>query len=577
MAITGKQAIWEAETDGVALLEMTIGQLLDRQAERYPDREALVYNYPEIGLDMRLSYAQLRDITNHLARGLMALGIEKGEHVAVWASNVPEWILLQMALARVGAVMVTVNTAYQWSELEYVLRQGDVTTLFLVEEVRGNSYLNSLYKIAPELKELDDPLHQPLQSANLPRLKRAVVLSANEHPGLLTYAQVDALGETVSDEALQARQASVTPFDVMQIQYTSGTTGFPKGAMMTHRGHINNAFLFSQRAGFTPDDRYVSPMPLFHVGGCMLGTLAMLVTGGTYIPLIAFDAAKSLELISNERATIYFGVPTMLVALLNHPRFLAGEFDVSPLRVVGSGGSPVPVVLMEQIKAKMGADVFIVFGMTEASGVVTQTLLDDSFELKSSTVGIPLTHTQLKIIDPATGEAVGFGERGELLTRGFHIMRGYYNMPQMTASAIDEEGWYHTGDMAIMNAQGYVNIVGRLKDMIIRGGENLYPAEVEQFLMRHPQVSDAQVIGVPDAFMGEEMVALIKLKPGESASEEEIRQYCQGAISKNKIPRYMRFVSEYPLTTSGKVKKFELRAQMIEELGLQDLTKTRTA
>lgn len=577
MGITGNKAIWERETDGVELLDMTIGQMLDQQARVYPDHEALVYNYPERGLDLRLTYRQYRDEANRVAKGLLALGIEKGEHVAVWAPNVPEWILLEMALAKIGAIMVTVNTAYQSSELEYVLRQGDVTTLFLAEELRGNSYIDTLYKIVPELKELADPQGQAVQSANLPRFKRAIILGEKAFPGLLLYSRVAELGASVSDETLAARQASVTPLDIVQVQYTSGTTGFPKGAMMTHHGHLNDAFLYARRGNFGPDDRKVSPMPLFHVGGCMLGVLAMLVTGGAYIPLITFDAAKSLELITTERATIYFGVPTMLVAMLNHPRFLAGEFDTSSLRVVGSGGSPVPVVLMEQVKAKFGADVLIVFGMTEGSGVVTQTLLDDSFELKSSTVGKPIPHIDVKIVDPRTGELAGFGERGELLTRGFLVMKGYYQMPEMSASAIDEQGWLHTGDLGTMNEQGYVNITGRLKDMIIRGGENLYPAEVEQFLMRHPKVADAQVVGIPDAFMGEEMAALLKLKQGEDASEEEIRQYCQGAISKHKIPRYIRFVSEFPLTTSGKVKKFELRAQLIEALGLQELAKTRTA
>ncbi|GAC1360033.1 MAG: hypothetical protein NVS4B11_17130 [Ktedonobacteraceae bacterium] len=284
-----------------------------------------------------------------------------------------------------------------------------------------------------------------------------------------------------------------------------------------------------------------------------------------------------LELIESERATLCFGVPTMLMAMLNHPRFLAGEFDTSSLRAVGTGGSPVPVVLMEQVKARMGADALIVFGMTEGSGVMTQTRLNDSFERKTSTVGLPLPHTEARIINPATGSPVGFGEPGELLMRGFLVMKGYYQMPEKTAQAIDAEGWLHSGDLATMNPQGYLNIVGRLKDMVIRGGENLYPGEIEQLLMRHPDVAEAQVVGVPDPYMVEEMVALLKLKPGASTSEEEIRQYCQSAISRNKIPRYIRFVDEYPLTASGKVKKFELRTQMIEALGLQDVAKTQMA
>lgn len=577
MGITGEQAIWEAETEGLELLHVTIGDMLDQQARQYADREALVYHYPERGLQLRLTYRQYRDEANRLARGLLALGIEKGEHVAVWAPNVPEWALLQMALAKIGAVMVTVNTAYRTAELEYVLRQGDVTTLFLVEALRGNSYLDSLYNIVPELTHLTDPVHETVQSTRLPRFKRAVVLSETPRPGLICYSQVAELGALLSDELVVSRQASVTPQDVVQIQYTSGTTGFPKGAMLTHYGHLNNGYLYAKRGNFQPDDRNVAGVPFFHVSGCVLGILGTLVTGGTYIPLITFDPVKNLELIESERATLCFGVPTMLMAMLNHPRFLAGEFDTSSLRAVGTGGSPVPVVLMEQVKARMGADALIVFGMTEGSGVMTQTRLNDSFELKTSTVGLPLPHTEARIINPATGSPVGFSEPGELIMRGFLVMKGYYQMPEKTAQAIDTEGWLHSGDLATMNPQGYLNIVGRLKDMVIRGGENLYPAEIEQFLMRHPDVAEAQVVGVPDPYMVEEMVALLKLKPGVSTSEEEIRQYCQSAISRNKIPRYIRFVDEYPLTASGKVKKFELRAQMIEALGLQDVAKTQMA
>ena len=577
MGIQGSLAVWEAETEGLELLAITIGDMLDKQAERYAEREAIVYHYQELGLELSWTYRQYRDEANRLAKGLLALGIEHGEHVAVWAPNLPEWILLQLALAKIGAVMVTVNTAYRASELEYVLRQGDVTTLFLAQEVRGNSYLDSLYQIVPELHSLTDPVTQQVQSTVLPRLKRAVVLAEIQRTGLLRYSQVGELGVVIPDEVLAKRQASVVPQDVVQIQYTSGTTGFPKGAMLTHHGHLNNAFLYAQRGNFKPEDRNVAGVPFFHVSGCVLGILAMMVIGGTYIPLITFDPLKNLELIESEHATICFGVPTMLVALLNHPRFLAGEFDTSSLRIVGTGGSPVPVVVMEQVQSKMGADALIVFGMTEGSGVMTQTRLTDNFALKSSTVGLPLPHTEAKIVDPQTGKPVAFDKPGELLMRGFLVMKGYYQMPAKTSEAIDEQGWLHSGDLATMNAQGYLNIVGRLKDMIIRGAENLYPAEIEQFLMRHPKVADAQVVGVPDAYMMEEMVALLKLKPEADVSEEEIRIYCQGAISKHKIPRYIRFVTEYPLTASGKVKKFELRAQMIEVLGLQELEKTKMA
>ena len=567
MGITGDRAIWEAESEGFELLHITIGDLVDQQAAVLPDKEALVYHYPERGLDVRLTYRALRDEVNRVARGLLALGIEKGEHVAIWAPNVPEWIFLQLALAKIGAVLVTVNTAYRAAELEYLLRQGDITTLFMVEELRDNSYLDSVYHIVPELKDILDPASEAVHSAALLHLKRVVLLGETSRPGCWQYAQVLDLGRTVPEEILAARQGSIAPDDAAQIQYTSGTTGFPKGAVISHAGHLNSAYLVAARTGIQSSDRMVSAMPLFHVAGCVGGLLKMLITGGTLIPLITFDAAKELELLSHERATLCWAVPTMLLAMLNHPRFLAGEFDTSTLRAVISGGAPVPVVLMDQIKAKMGADLVIAFGMTEASGYISHTLSTDTYELKSSTVGIPLPHIDVQLVNPQTGKPVGFGERGELLTRGFLVMKGYYKMPDKTAEVIDADGWLYTGDLATMNAQGYIAIVGRVKDMIIRGGENLYPAEIEAFLMRHPKVAEAQVIGVPDPLMGEELVALLKLKTGEHVDEGGIRDYCRGAISKQKIPRYIRFVTAYPLTASGKVKKFELQAQFIEELG----------
>jgi fatty-acyl-CoA synthase len=575
MAVKGDRTIWEAESEGLELLNITIGDLLDRQVQIRPDKEALVYSYPERGLNLRLSFRQYQAVVDQLAKGLLALGIEKGEHVAVWAPNVPEWIFLQLALARIGAVMVTVNTAYRTAEVEYVLRQGDITTLFLVEEYRGNSYLNSIYSIVPEIKNLTDPVHEQLHSEKLPRLKRVVLIGEAPKPGALLYSQVVALGEHISDETLRQRRASVTSQDVAMIMYTSGTTGFPKGAMLTHYNITNTMHAVGRGKDYS-QERYVSPMPLFHIAGSNF-VIFCTMTGMTMIPLIAFDPAKELELLSQEKGTCSFCVPTMLIAMLNHPRFLAGEFDLSSLNFIYTGGTPIPVALMEQVKSRLGADCRIFFGMTESTGAGTVTLDEDSFELKSATVGIPAPHVEVKIVNPATGEPVGFGERGELLIRGFPVMKGYYNMPEKTAETIDADGWLHTGDQATMNAQGYVNIVGRVKDMIIRGGENIYPAEIEQFLMRHPKVADAQVIGVPDAVMGEEMVAVVRLKPNESLTEDELRDFCRANISRYKVPKYITFVTEYPMTASGKIKKFELREQLIQELGLSELTKTKTA
>jgi fatty-acyl-CoA synthase len=575
MGVHTDKAIWEAETEGLELLDLTIGGLLDRQAEAFADREALVYNYPEIGLVLRLTYRGYRAEANRLAKGLMALGIAPGEHIAIWATNVSEWALLEMAAAKIGAVLVTVNTNYRAAELEYVLRQGDVTTLVMVGQYRDNNFLDAIYSIAPELRDVTDPAIEALSSAKLPALKRVVLIEAQAQPGLLPYSQVLALGSSISDDELRDRQSSVKPYDVAQMQFTSGTTGFPKGVRMTHHAMVNNACLTCARLGVRPGDRFVTPMPFFHVAGSVFNLLGPLSHGAALIPLIAFDPAKQLELIATERCTHSMGVPTMLIAMLNHPSF--AQFDLSSLRQVGSGGSPVPVSLMEQVKARMNADVWIIYGMTEAQCTITFSRLDDPFELKAGTVGVPLAHASVKIANPVTGETVGFGERGELCVRGFLVMKDYYNMPEKTAETLDADGWLRSGDLATMNEQGYVNIVGRVKDMVIRGGENIFPAEIEAFLMRHPKVAEAQIVGVPDAFMGEELVALLRLKADEQADEAEMRQYCRANISRQKVPKYIRFVTSFPMTASGKVKKYELKERLIKELGLEDVAKLKMA
>ena len=575
MGIHTDKAIWEAETEDLELLGLTIGDLLDRQAAAFPEVEALVYRYPEIGLTLRLTHRQYRAEADRLAKGLLALGIAPGEHIAIWATNVPEWALLQMAAAKIGAVLVTVNTNYRAAELEYVLRQGDVATLVMIGHYRDNDFLEAVYSVAPELRGVKDSASEEVRCAKLPMLKRVMLIGPESQPGLLPYEHVLGLGESVPDEELRARQAGVKPHDVAQMQFTSGTTGFPKGVRMTHHGMVNNARLSFTRLGVRVGDRVVTPMPFFHVAGSLLSLLGPLAHGVALIPLIAFDPAKQLELIAAEGATISIGVPTMLIAMLNHPRF--AEFDLSSLRQVGSGGSPVPVALMEQVHARMNTDVWIVYGMTETHCTITFSRPHDPFALKAGTVGVPLAHVSVKIADPATGEAVGFGERGELCARGFLVMKDYYRMPEKTAEAIDADGWLHSGDLATMNAQGYVNIVGRVKDMVIRGGENIFPAEIEAFLMRHPKVAEAQVVGVPDAFMGEEMAALLRLKPGEQADEAEVREYCRANISRQKVPKYVRFVEAFPLTASGKVKKFVLKEQLIKELGLEGVANVKMA
>jgi fatty-acyl-CoA synthase len=489
---------------------------------------------------------------------------------------VPEWPLLEMALAKVGAVMVTVNTSYRAAELEYVLRQGDVSTLFLVPNYRDNSFVDAVYKAAPELRQVEDPPIDSLQCPNLPRLRRVVLIGDVPAAGMLSYQQAVSMGDRVSDEELRRRQAAVSPRDVAMIQFTSGTTGFPKGVMLTHHSSVNNALLLSHRWDWQPDERLITAMPFFHAAGSLLFILGGLTAGLTVIPLITFDPGKQLELIAREGATFTLAVPTMLIAMLNHPLLAEADFDISSMRRIASGGAPVPVALMEQVREKLGTDIAIAFGQTESSGIIATTPAHDPFELKSTTVGIPLPHVEVKIVD-STGEPAGLGEPGELLIRGYQVMKGYYNMADKTAEAIDSGGWLHSGDLATMKADGHVNIVGRLKDMVIRGGENLYPAEIEAFLMRHPKIADAQVIGVPDVYMGEELCATIRLRAGEIATEDEIRRYCSEGISRQKVPRYIRFVVEFPLTASGKVRKFELRELMIHELGLEEAASLRTA
>jgi fatty-acyl-CoA synthase len=564
MAILNNLSLWEAEDEGTQLRELTLGALLDEQAERLGGQEAVVYRYPEQGLELRLTFRELRDRVDAVARGLIALGVGAGDKVAVLATNLPEWLLLEFAVQKIGAILVTVNTNVRRTELEYLLRQAEVHTLFLIPEHRGNNYAQTLAGIVPELGRAAGS-SEPVASAGFPQFRHAVQLGQEAvAPGFVSFEAFLEAGRGVAPEAVKLRQAAVRPDDVSQIQFTSGTTGAPKGAMITHRGTLNNARLFGLRAGFRPGDRMVTAMPFFHTAGNVVDVLGLLTHGGTLVKVIQFEPLKMLELVVQERATILHGVPTMLIAMLQHPR--ASEFDPrAHLRLVVSGGTPIPVPVLEQVKAQFGADPVIGFGMTEAGPMVTGTPASDSFELKSATVGRPLPHVGVKVVD-GDGQPVPLGTPGELLVRGFGVMKGYYKMPDKTAEAIDAEGWLHSGDLATLDANGYVRIVGRIKDMIIRGGENVYPAEVESFLMRHPSVRQAQVVGVPDPYMGEEAAAFIQLREGAAPDTAALEAYCRENMSRHKLPKYFRFVSEFPLTPSGKVKKFELRAELVAQL-----------
>ncbi len=571
---------WQAETEGIELLEMTIGDLLDHRADELPLQEAVVYScYPEFEgtHELRWTYQQYRERANQVACGLMALGLHKGDHIAVWAINLPEWVLLEMAAAKAGLVLVTVNPAYRAHELEYVLKQGDVRALFLMAQVRDHDCLATLRSlVTPGTRNGD------VSSERLPLL-RSVCLLGTAPEGVFEqegwrptlFEEMVAAGTQISADALRVRQASVRPQDPAQIQYTSGTTGFPKGAILRHRSMLNNAMIVARQWGLGQNDHYCNLMPFFHTAGCVIGVLGPLAAGAVMHPLLTFHPLTALQIISREGCTTLLAVPTMLLAMLQHPNF--ETYDLSSLSRVGTGGTSVPVSLIEQVTERMGADVCNFFGQTEASPFITKTLPDDPFELKAATVGLPLPHSEVKLINPATGNVVPCGERGELCCRGYQVMAGYYKMPEQTNAAIDSEGWLHTGDLATMNAQGYLNVVGRLKEMVIRGGENIFPREVEEFLLRHPKVAEAHVVGVPDAFFGEELLAVVRPREGEEATEQELREFCKGRISHQKIPRYFQFVDAYPMTASGKVQKFVLREQAIQALGLQETAATKKA
>lgn len=542
------------------MLAVTVGKLLEERARQYRDHEAVVY----ADRNLRLTYRQFNDYCRLVARGLMRLGIEKGEHVAIWATNVPEWIACQFATGKMGAVLVTVNTNYQAAELEYLLKQSDSTTLFLIEQYRDSSYIDILYEIVPELR-ISAP--GQLQSKRLPKLKNAIFLGDKRYPGMFTWNDILAMAHDVSEEELDERMESLDPHDVINMQYTSGTTGFPKGVMLTHYNIVNNAHQVAQCMGLGEGDRLCIPVPFFHCFGCVMSTLACVTVGATMVPVVEFHPKRVLETVEAERCTALHGVPTMFIAELNDPDF--AKYDLSSLRTGIMAGSPCPVEVMKAVIEKMGMkDITIAYGQTEASPVITQTRTDDPLELRVETVGRALPGVEVKIVEPGTNKEVPRGVQGELCTRGYHVMKGYYNNPEATNEAIDADGWLHTGDLATMDENGYCRITGRLKDMIIRGGENIYPREIEEFLYKHPKILDVQVVGVPDEVYGEEVMAWIILKDGETATAEEIREFCRGNISRHKIPRYIEFTDSYPMTASGKIQKFKLREMAKQRLGL---------
>lgn len=542
----------------MTLLNQTVGELLEKQVDLYPNQEAVIY--PE--LNLRKTYQEFDDMVNQAAKGFMSLGIQKGENVAIWADNKPEWITSQFATGKMGAVLVTVNTSYQAKELEYLLKQSESTTLIMAETYKGTNYLDVLKKVCPELTHFEKGnVHSP----DLPNLKNIIVLSDDTFEFGYNWNEVVNMGDSISDNELKKRQNSLHCHDTINMQYTSGTTGFPKGVMLTHHNIVNNGNQIADCMKLTNEDRLCIPVPFFHCFGCVLGILAAVSKGATMILLEQFEPERVMKAVSDEKCTGLHGVPTMFIAELNHPKF--DTFDFSHLRTGIMAGSPCPMEVMSNVIEKMGAkEITIAYGQTESSPVFIQTNTDDPIELKVSTVGKPHPNVEVKVIIPGTDDEQTIGLPGELCTRGYHVMKGYYNNEEATRAAIDSDGWLHTGDLAVLHENGYLEITGRMKDMIIRGGENIYPREIEEFLYQHPDVLDVQIIGLPDRKYGEEIMAWIILKDNVSTTVEEIKSFCTGNISHHKIPKYIEFVDEYPMTASGKIQKFKLKKLAIQHL-----------
>jgi fatty-acyl-CoA synthase len=542
---------------------LTFGQVLDETVQRYPDRDALVF--PQC--DLQLSYREFLERVDAAARGLLALGIRPGDHVAVWATNVPEWVILQFATARIGSVMVTINPSYRPFELQYVLRQSDSVALFLVDQFKSSDYFAMLKEVCPELAA-SEPGN--LKASEFPRLRHVVAIKGKTPAGAFSWEEMLRRGASVEPDRVRRIGDALKASDPINIQYTSGTTGFPKAAMLSHRNLLLNAYYIGERQRLTHEDRICIPgavLPLLRLRAGNARRRGL--RGGDGRARRILPADGTLDAIEKCRATSIYGVPTMFIAELEDPTF-AGR-DLSSLRTGIMAGSPCPIEVMKRVIRDMGArEMTIAYGQTETSPVVTQTGVDDPLDLRVETVGRPLPGVEIKVVDPVDGRELGDNEQGELCSRGHVVMLGYYNNSEATAAAIDQDGWLHSGDLAVRLPSGYYKITGRIKDMVIRGGENIYPREIEEFLFTHPAVEQSAVCGVPDPKYGEELCAWIKLKQGAQVTDEEIRDYCRSKLARFKVPRYVRFVESFPQTVTGKIQKFKIRERMIDELGLTE-------
>ena len=542
-------------TDRLALSTRTLGQWLEHWAEVTPDKEYIVYS----DRDLRFTWSKFNERVDNLAKGLLAIGVKKGSNVGIWATNVPDWLTFLYATAKIGAVLVTVNTNYKQHELEYLCKDSDMHTLCITDGTWECDYVEMTYKMLPELRECE---RGHLQSERFPYMKNVVYIGMEKYRGMFNTAELLLLGQNIEDEELLEAKKGVSCHDVVNMQYTSGTTGFPKGVMLTHYNIANDGFFTGEAMGFTEKDKLCACVPLFHCFGVVLATMNCLTHGCTEVMVEKFDPLVVLASIHKERCTALYGVPTMFIAELNHPMF--SMFDMSCLRTGIMAGSLCPVELMKQVSEKMYMTITSVYGLTESSPGMTHTCLADTFEQRCTTVGRDYPFVEVRVIDPETGEECPVGVQGEMCCRGFNVMKGYYKNPQATAEVIDKDGFLHSGDLGVKDEQGYYRITGRIKDMIIRGGENVYPREIEEFLYQMPGIRDVQVAAVPSKKYGEEVGAFIILEEGVTMQPEDVRDFCRGKISRYKIPKYVFFIDQFPLTGSGKIQKFKLKEMSLE-------------
>jgi fatty-acyl-CoA synthase len=540
--------------------DLALGQYFERVVAAQPDHDFIVY--PD--RDLSWTYGEFDRRCDQLAKGLLAIGIGKGDHVGIWARNIPDWLTFMFATAKMGAVLVTVNPVYKAHELAYVLKQSDMKALVIIDAFRDVNYVEILRELVPEASTQQ---RGHLDAAEFPFLKALIYAGPEKHRGFYSVPELLVLGENLPDEPLRAITASLDADDVVNMQYTSGTTGFPKGVMLSSRNIVNNGFYIGERQKLTPADRVCLPVPLFHCFGCVLGILAILTHGSTAVMVESFDPLLVLAAVQKERATALYGVPTMFIAELNHPMF--DLFDLTSLRTGIMAGSPCPIETMKQVIDRMHAsELTICYGLTETSPVFTQTTTDDTLERKCETIGRQHDAVDVRVVDPETGEDCPPNVPGELCCRGYNVMKGYYKMPEATEAAIDRDGFLHSGDIGTVDEHGYYRITGRIKDMIIRGGENIYPREIEEFLYTMPGVEDAQVVGVPDAKYGEVVGAFVRRSAGSDITESDVQEYARARMARYKAPKYVFFVDEFPLTASGKIQKYKLRDMAKEALGI---------